>query len=101
MGAHNIDFEIEGKVTKKEILEKFQEIRIEERDCNGHQDGYSGDFQTIDTIKFEVLESGIGDYGADYELALNKSKKWDHGQAIYTKNNNGGDITLIVEWGAC
>ena len=101
MGAQNIDFERLGKLTKQEILGEFMCRQRRDKGNNGSQEGYSGDFQTVDTIEFDVLNDGTGDYEHDYDLALENAEKWSHGQAIYTKNSKGEDITLVVAWGAC
>lgn len=100
MGAHNISIERSGKLSKSEILKVFNDQKLEDSHVNGHQYGYSGDFQTIHEVKFDVLYDGIGNYNKDYELALNKAEKWNHAQAIYTKTKDGKDFTLIVGWGA-
>ena len=59
MGATNIHIKREGELTKNEILEAFQAQKVEDRFNNGHQDGYSGDFQTVNQVKFDVLDDEL------------------------------------------
>jgi hypothetical protein len=52
MGAVDIWFISDGKMSKSEIEAKIEQKRDQDRSYNGHQEGYSGDWQTINHIAF-------------------------------------------------
>ena len=52
MGAIDIQLKFDGNLTKAEVEQKIRERREEDRDYNGHREGYSGDWQTINNIAF-------------------------------------------------
>ena len=100
MGAENIDFKIKGKATKDQINDKFKERRESDSDRNGHQDGYSGDFQTVDNVDFEYLGKVFDSYREAEDFCLDKAKKWETVVAVYYQC--GEEVnTLVAGWGAC
>jgi hypothetical protein len=52
MGATDIALTIPKRATNKEVHAALNAARAENAACNGHQDGYSGDWQTIYRISF-------------------------------------------------
>ena len=82
MGASDISFEINKKATEKEVLDSFNRQRERDSDENGHQQGYSGDFQTVDTVKchFEKLFTS---YGEAFDYCLEKAEKWCYAVAVH------------------
>jgi len=82
MGASDISFEINKKATEKEVLESFNRQRERDEDENGHQQGYSGDFQTVDTVKchFDKLFTS---YSEAFDYCLEKAEKWCYAVAVH------------------
>ena len=78
MGANNIEFEIGKKATTKQIEQAFKKQRRLDKEYNGHQEGYSGDFQTVYAVAHH-LSKVFDDYNQahDYCLELLESgKRW-------------------------
>lgn len=75
MGAHDISFELDGTKTVSEVIKAFKNQQSEDSTYNGHQDGYSGDFQTVSDVK--IVERVFDTYDQAFEFCLSKSKKWD------------------------
>lgn len=79
MGAHNIEFDIpDGPASK--VREAFKSRREDDRACNGHQDGYSGDFQTVDDV--EIHDKVFNDYDEAHKYCLDNAEKWSHVVAV-------------------
>ena len=81
MGSNFVDYKYGKKLTKEQISKEFKNRQEEGRDYNGHQDGYSGDFQTVNcvTIKdnvFNTLQEAL-----DY--IDNNASKWENAVATY------------------
>lgn len=81
MGACNIDFEIEGPATWSQIEKKFNDVREENQKYNGHQDGYSGDFQTVHKVK-DHTHMVFNSHNEAYDYCLDKAQKWDFVVAV-------------------
>ena len=47
MGACNIHFTLKGQVNEDKIIKAVNKQRREDKKRNGHQEGYSGDWQTV------------------------------------------------------
>jgi undecaprenyl pyrophosphate synthase len=84
MGACNIDFQLTGKATKEQIDRAFKRQVKHDRDYNGHREGYSGDFQTIDEIKLH--NKTFDSYKEAYDYCLENSEKWCYAVAVYVKD---------------
>jgi len=84
MGAHNIEFEMAGAPSFHAIKEKFNDLRKENRDYNGHQEGYSGDFQTVHDVK-DHTNLMFDDYNAAHEYCMKTAQKWDFVVAVRYK----------------
>lgn len=82
MGACDISFIIGKKATQSEILEKFKAVREQNREENGHQEGYSGDFQTVDGVDFH-LDRVFTSHREAMDYCLSNSKKWENAIAVY------------------
>lgn len=81
MGAHSIELDFDGKLTKSQILSKIEKQRKEDREYNGHQEGYSGEWQTIPDIAFR--EHRIFDsYNDAHEYCLENAEKWSYAIAV-------------------
>lgn len=100
MGAHNIDFELKGKASKSEIENAFKSQRESDAAENGHQHGYSGDFQTVRCVDFKHLGEVFSDYNKAYDFCLEHAEKWETVVAVYYKTNRGEVNTLVAGWGA-
>lgn len=100
MGACNIEFTIKGKAAEHEIDEAFTRRRKLDAEYNGHQEGYSGDFQTVDYIEFDGTI--FDNYGEAQEYCLAKAKKWEYAVAVYIEDPKTSEYTtLVCGWGAC
>ncbi len=81
MGAHNIEFDMVGAPSFSAIEKKFKEIREENRDYNGHQEGYSGDFQTVHAVKDHTHKT-FDSYNEAHKYCLDVAQKWDFVVAV-------------------
>lgn len=84
MGAHNIDFQLDGKADFSKIEKTFKKIQKEERILNGHQEGYSGDFQTVHKVE-NHLNKIFDTYLEAYDYCLDKAEKCYTVVAVYYK----------------
>lgn len=100
MGACDISFTIKGKVDKIKIQDEFELQRSKDESENGHQDGYSGDFQTVSKIDFH-LSKEFKTRNEAFEYCLNNAKKWETVVAVYYLDNKSQINTLVAGWGAC
>lgn len=98
MGAISIVKTFEEKLNEENLCNILKEIKEQEFYENGLQDGYSGDFQTVETFK---LKNKIFDnYDDALDYCLDNAQKWDYVIATYYKK--GEDThTIIAGWGAC
>jgi hypothetical protein len=97
MGGVDIVKYFDGKLTFKEVCDGIQKLREENALEHGHQDGYSGDWQTISIIdkvnkEFENIDDAY-DYCAD-----NCDKR--SALAVKAKNENGEWIWYVHGVGA-
>lgn len=99
MGAINIDIHVDGDKSPEYIREVFKSQQAEDRFNNGHRDGYSGDFQTVDEVKISMLK--FETYDEAYDYCLDKSEKWEHVTACRYKDTEGKLNWVIAGWGAC
>lgn len=100
MGACNIQFTIDKQATTQEVLAAFKRQREIDNDANGHQEGYSGDFQTVDTVKCEFKET-FPSYNEAMEYCLKKAEKFCYAIAVHYVDKKNNIKTLIAGWGAC
>lgn len=79
MGAHNIEFDIPD-CNRDKVLKAFNDVRSRDKDYNGHQQGYSGDFQTVSDVKIhdKIFES----YNEAHEYCLEHAQKWEYVIAV-------------------
>jgi transcription initiation factor IIE alpha subunit len=82
MGASNIEFTMPGKASKDEIKKAFERQQESDRSCNGHREGYSGDFQTVHKVDFH-LDKVFLSYDEAHDYCLNKAEKWETVVAVY------------------
>lgn len=97
MGACNIDFEINKEANFKEVEQVFEATQLDEYAYNGHQYGYSGDFQTVDYVK-NCLHMEFNDYDKAYDYCLEKAEKWEYVVAVRLNINNKKSV-LVAGWG--
>jgi len=79
MGAHNIEFDI-ADGPSSDVKKAFDEKRREDKFTNGHQEGYSGDFQTVSTVKIE--DKIFDTYREAHEYCLDRAQKWEYVVAV-------------------
>lgn len=84
MGAHNIEFDIPDG-PRSDVIKAFKEQRESDRDCNGHQEGYSGDFQTVSDVK--IHDKVFDSYNEAHEYCLDNAQKWDYVVAVKYKQS--------------
>lgn len=99
MGACDISFTIKGKASKSEVNAKFKQKQEEDRDYNGSRDGYSGDFQTVDRIKFTTHTFTNESEAFDY--CIDNCRKWDYAVSVYVEEPGKEPYTLVAGLGAC
>lgn len=97
MSACNIEFDIPD-CNKKEVEKAFQQKQKKDREYNGHQEGYSGDFQTVHSVK--VHDKIFDSYNEAHSYCLDHAEKWDFVVAVKYKDKSG-IRWLIAGWGAC
>jgi hypothetical protein len=84
MGAHNIEFDIPDG-PRSDVIKAFKEQRESDRDYNGHQEGYSGDFQTVSDVK--IHDKVFDSYNEAHEYCLDNAQKWDYVVAVKYKQS--------------
>lgn len=82
MGACDISFRIGRKASRSEIEAAFRRRQDQDRLENGHQDGYSGDFQTVSKVDFHLSQVFTSQNEA-YEYCMKHASKWDTVVAVY------------------
>ena len=82
MGACDISFTIGGKASRIEVETAFKKRREKDAAYNGHQDGYSGDFQTVNRVEYH-LDRLFTSYNDALEYCLEKAEKFEHVVAVY------------------
>lgn len=76
MGACNIEFELKGDATRSDVLAEFKSQRERDAERNGHAEGYSGDFQTVNRVDFHDNQVFTSESEAQ-EYCLKHAVKWD------------------------
>ena len=99
MGACNIEFDLAYKAKKTQIAAAFILEQQEGAYQNGHQEGYSGDFQTVHEVLYH-LDITFDTYEEAHEYCLENAQKWSNVIAVYYLGN-GQVNTLVAGWGAC
>lgn len=103
MGATSIGFTLELKASEKEVKDAFSKQQEEDRARHGHCEGYSGDFQTVDTVQchFNTVMDSLAEAES---YCLDNAKKWSFVVAVHFKSNTPEEKnkihTLIAGWGA-
>lgn len=83
MGAESISFTL-GNVSFKDVQKHFKARQSYDKIRNGHQEGYSGDFQTVSEVKDHMYKLFDTKHDA-MEYCLDKAKKWEHVVAVQYK----------------
>ncbi|NBU33862.1 hypothetical protein EBZ38_03455 [bacterium] len=82
MGACDISFTIGKKASESEVKSYFEKQKIIDREENGTQSGYSGDFQTVDRVECHFQRIFTSRSEA-MEYCLEKASKWDYVVAVH------------------
>lgn len=82
MGACNIDLDLDGKLSRAEVEAAVRRQRENDVHENGHQEGYSGDWQTISGISFPGQT--FATYNEAYDYVSKTCEKWS-GMAVKYK----------------
>jgi hypothetical protein len=82
MGACNIELTLDRKASRNEIYDAFKNQQDQDRNENGHRDGYSGDFQTVHKVDYR-LDQVFTSYNEAHEYCLKHASKWDTVVAVY------------------
>ena len=80
MGATNIEMELKGTLDKGSILKKVSEQAAEDREYNGHQDGYSGDWQSVDDVI--CIDKVFDNFEDAYGYCNGNAEKWGPAIAV-------------------
>lgn len=102
MGAHDISFELKGKVKPIEIDKAFKAQKEYDENENGHQSGYSGDFQTVNSVDFH-LDKVFNNHDEAMEYCLEKAQKWStviavyYNQSVEVKSKRIDALTVKIE----
>jgi len=99
MGAEFIEHTIEGKASQSELNAWLSDQQAEDRNYNGHQEGYSGDTQTIHAIELHDKTFTNQSEASDY--CDENSKKWEYGVAVYVEPEGKAPYTHIGAICAC
>lgn len=96
MGANSIEIDINGRKTFKQIEAIFEKQRKEDRDYNGHQEGYSGDFQTVGKVK-DYREQVYPNLSIAMDECLNHAQKWEYVVAVeyYESTSESKKVTKL------
>jgi hypothetical protein len=86
MGGCTITLTAKGHLTNKEIVEMVDRQRIEDREYNGHQEGYSGDWQTVHDIDIRG-DLVFNSYAEAEEWCNNNVEKWSGAAVKYKKQS--------------
>lgn len=85
MGAHSIEMTFNKRLTERQINQEFKRQQKADRAYNGHREGYSGDFQTVEIVKLhDKVFDNIHD-AQDY--CLDNAEKWYSVVAVYYLKN--------------
>lgn len=85
MGARSIEMELDGSLSECDLTDKFRDRQTEDREHNGHANGYSGDFQTVEEI---VTHDGVFNTYADaQDHCLKHAQKWRYAIAVRYKSD--------------
>jgi len=101
MGAESISFELDGKLNFSEVKQAFKDQQNIDKDRNGHRDGYSGDFQTVNTVKDHSYKEVFENFTKAFDYCINVAEKWEYVVAVKYKTKNGIVKWLVAGWGAC
>lgn len=82
MGACDISFIIGKKATVSEVGDALQARRAEDREENGHQEGYSGDFQTVTGVECH-FNTVFTSHREAMDYCLSKAEKWGNAIAVH------------------
>lgn len=83
MGACDISFQLDNKATQNQIEQAFKRRTEADAEENGHREGYSGDFQTVDRVDYKHLGKVFPSQSEAFEFCLNKAEKWTTVVAVY------------------
>ena len=97
MGATNVGFTLDGKKSKKEVIDYFQKAREKALYMYGH-DSYNGTISTIPDVRItdEVFETK----SEAEEYCLDNAEKWEYAIACKYKNKEGNLMWLVEGWAA-
>lgn len=82
MGAEYIDMTLDNMSTS-DLKKAFKERQEQDNAYNGHQDGYSGDFQTVSDLRIKDIIFESFDEASDY--CSENAQKWDFALAVKYK----------------
>lgn len=95
---------VAGDKSKDDVMTAFRQRQMDDRDNwyseDGEEaDGYTGDFQTVSTVKFADKEFENEDEAMDY--CLDTAQKWDYVVATKVVNpEENKNFWLVAGWGA-
>lgn len=102
MGAEFISENREGHLKPDELGEELEQMQSRDNQVNGHRQGYSGDWQTVNSIKTGLLSTTDGGFVSVHdalEFIQENAEKWEYGVAIHAKDGDT-EITVMGCWAA-
>lgn len=97
MGADFISLEFDGKLSKEDIRKELDKQRERDSEYNGHQEGYSGDWQTIDNKSIIFTDIKFNSYDDAHNYVADNCEKWS-GMAVKYKEIKQSDVTKHPEY---
>lgn len=102
MGATDITMRLEGHPSMTEVRKAVREQAEQDSAENGHREGYSGDWQTIDRIRGPVaVEEGGNEANIDRIQELAEDTRKGDAVAYRTTGENGAKVTWVVGLASC
>ena len=81
MSACDISFTLDGSKPFSDVLAKFRDKRGHDSQGNGHADGYSGDFQTVNEV-LNHSDKIFDSLSAAQDYCLKHAQKWENVIAV-------------------
>jgi hypothetical protein len=81
MGGHSIDEQFPKKMSQSQLDNWLCGRKQDDRLENGHQHGYSGDWQTIKCI--DLKNKTFNNYDDAWDYAVTNAEKWADAVAVY------------------
>lgn len=100
MGACDVQFTLTGQANEFRVKKAFNKRLVRDREYNGHQDGYSGDTQTLRGIQTHFHKGIFKSMDDAYEYCEKNAEKRGYMIAVhFLTNNKDGSVIDTLCWG--